>query len=379
MLPRELLDARRSRGRITLNFASEEHLPLAKAVLTAFRSSVGRSYSEVQEKLSHMETARNYRKVRGFAKVIERMCRFEQGAGFSPIELRRFLFSRGYVVDDAERDAVIAEAARRFGVTPGEVERLMFSDLPGEEILREVPEVDPWEIVRRYNLSLLQTLTFSALRLTFEVSSNHQRIFRLVKWLGLMYELTEDGRRVEITGPASILKLTRKYGTSMARLIPEIVRADDWWIMEEILDSNRRRVYTFELRRGEAELPEVEERVEYDSKLERQFAAKVRHILNAEVIREPGILKAGNRAYIPDFLVRKNGKEVYVEIAGFWTEEYLRSKLEKLSALNVPLLVVASDELLAGRLKRVNDNVVLMRRGKIPYKEVVLKLKRLLS
>ncbi len=383
MLPRELLDARRSKGRLFLKFASKDHIRLARAVLVAFKSSIGKTRSEIREKLDHMETASNYKKVRGFARIVERTCRFEQRTYPSPVELRHFLFSKGYVTDDSRREEILLEAARRFGIGRDEVERIMFSDLPDEMVLKEVPDIDPADVIRQYNLSLIQTLTFSALRLTFEVSSNHKRILRLVKWLGLMYELDGEGRRIEITGPASILKLTRKYGTSMARLIPEIVRADDWWIMEEILDPDRKKVYTFEMRNGDAELPEPESepcQTCYDSRLEREFAAKVRHILNAEVVREPGILRAGDRAYIPDFLVRKNGREVYVEIAGFWTEEYLKRKLEKLSALDVPLLVVANDELLAGRLRRkLGNSVILMRRGKIPYKEVVVRLKQMLT
>ncbi len=379
MLPKELLDARRSRGKIRLRFAGEEHLQLAKAVLMAFKSSLGKRYSELQEKLSHMETAENYRKVRGFSRVVERACRFGSRCQVNPIELRRFLFSRGYVTNAFERASIFQETAKHFGIPVSEVEDTMFSDLPTEKVLVYVPDIEPWDVVRNYNLSLIQTLTFSALRLTFDVSSNHQRIFRLIKWLGLMYEITDDGKKVEITGPASILKFTRKYGTSMARLIPEIVRAEEWWIREEILDSNRKKVYMFELRRGEAELPEIEEKVKYDSSLERQFAAKVRHILEAEVIREPGILRAGKRAYIPDFLVRKNGREVYVEIAGFWTEEYLRNKVEKLEKVNVPVLIIANDELMAGRIRRVHKNVILMKRGKIPYKEVVRKLKGILK
>jgi len=55
----------------------------------------------------------------------------------------------------------------------------------------------------------------------------------------------------------------------------------------------------------------------------------------------------------------------------------LKTKIEKLSQLKVPMLVIANDELFAGKLKRIH-NVVLMKKGKIPYKDVMRKLKEML-
>lgn len=42
----------------------------------------------------------------------------------------------------------------------------------------------------------------------------------------------------------------------------------------------------------------------------------MRAITGAEVIREPDVIRAGRYAFIPDFLVRRGRKEVYVEIVG---------------------------------------------------------------
>jgi len=376
MLPKELVDARRARGKIYLKFAGDEHLKLAKALITTFKSSIGQSYGQLLEKINHMEKASNYRKIRGFARILERQSEFEMLTKLNPVEVRNFLFERGYVTNNFERLGVLQEASEHFGVSAAEIEKAMFGDRDEEMILTKVPQLTPEELIRQYNLSLLQTLMFSSLRINFRVSSNHQRIFRKIKHLGLMYQIQNE--LVEITGPASILKLTRKYGVSMARLIPEIVKAEEWFIRAEILDEHSKRIYIFELSSSDGVmLPVIEEHVEYDSSLERQFAAKIKFLLGVEVIREPGVLKAGQYAYIPDFLVRKNGKEVYVEIAGFWTEEYLKTKMEKLSQLKVPMLVIANDELFAGKLKRIH-NVVLMKKGKVPYKDIIRKLKKML-
>ena len=200
--------------------------------------------------------------------------------------------------------------------------------------------------------------------------------------MGLMYELyeDEDGRLlVDVTGTASILKMTRKYGTSMAKLIPEILRCRGWWIRGEVVDEYEKRIYFFELSDKKRNLfPDwCEEEVEFDSSLEEEFYRRMRN-LGFEVIREPGVVKAGNYAYIPDFLIRKDGGEVYVEIAGFWTEEYVRRKLEKIRSANVPILLIVREDLALDKPKNVLD-VVVIRKNRIPYGDVLRKVKALLG
>jgi len=376
MLPKELLDARVYRGRIRPRFAGEDEIPLAEAVLKTFREHVGKRYGSLQQALREMEDARTYRKVRGFAKVVERYCVLECPSPLDPVSVRSYLFEGGYVTSDEERRSALERAAEHFGVAPPEIEDAMFADMEDNLTLTDAPQMAPWELVRRYNLSLLQTSIFNALRLTIRTSTNHKEIFRRIKWLGLMYELYEDdGLKIEITGPASVLRMTKRYGTSMAKLIPAVVSAEGWWLKAEVLDERSNRILTLEMDDGQRGLfPEQDEGVEYDSSLEREFAWKMRSLLGVEVVREPSVLRAGRHAFIPDFLIRKGEKEVYVEIVGFWTPEYLKRKVEKLQKVDAPMLVVARDE-----LGECDVDEVITFSTSIPYNEVVRRIKRHLS
>lgn len=380
MLPKELLEVKRVGGRIYPKFTNDKNL--AEAIIRIFNMCVGKKAKIIQSNLRKIENARNYRMVRGLAKIMERECEFEKFTKLDPLVVRMFLFERGYVTSLKERRKIIREASEFFGVSEEEIESAMFADLEDELILKSVPEITPDELIRRYNLSLLQTALFNSLRLTFWISSNHKNVFRRVKWLGLMYELYESNGRLltSLTGAASILKMTRKYGTSMAKLIPEIIRAKEWWIRAEVLDEYERRIYFLEISdRFRSLFPlEYKESVDYDSSLEEEFARRIKFLLNCEVVREPGVIKAGRYAYIPDFLIRKGDKEVYVEIAGFWTEEYVRKKLEKIAEANIPLILIVRDDLALNKPKGVLD-VVVIRKGKIPYREVLRKLKQYLD
>jgi len=378
MLPKELLDVTRRNGRIYPRFAwDEKDVKLAEIVLKIYKLGLGRKYKLVLESLRKIENANNYRKVRGFAKIVERNCKFERATKLDPLAVRRALFERGYVTRLSEREKVLKDVAEQFGVDIKEIERAMFADREEERIISEVPEIEAKELVKMYNLSLLQTTIFNCLRLTFWVSSNHKNVFRKLKWLGLMYELYDENGKllVSITGPASILKMTRKYGTSMAKLIPEIIKAENWWIRAEVVNDYEKRIYLLEMSDMYKKLfPEYEEKIEYDSSLEEEFARKMR-FLGFEVIREPGIVKAGNYAYIPDFLIKKEDKEVYIEIAGFWTEDYVKKKLEKIRNSNIPLILLVREDLALGKVREGVDVILIDKRGRIPYRDVVKKIK----
>jgi hypothetical protein len=59
--------------------------------------------------------------------------------------------------------------------------------------------------------------------------------------------------------------------------------------------------------------------------------------------------------YIPDFKIG----DLYVEIVGFWTPDYLRRKYEKLMKVGKPLLILVNEELAMATWKELLPNVVL--------------------
>lgn len=378
MLPKELLDVRKVKGKIIPKFAGESEYELAEMVLRIFEAGVGRKYGKVIAKLKEIENAKNFRKVRGFVRVlenycVEKACAFGIDSEIEPRKVRMFLFERGFVTSKKDRERVIEFAAKYFNTTPENIERAMYADREEELILTDFKPITPQNLIRLYNLSLLQTTLFNALRLTFWASDNHKEIFRAIKWLGLMYELYEDGERlmVDVTGAASMLKMTRKYGTSFAKLIPYILRAKKWYLRAEIVDSSR--IYTLEIDDKWRDLfPEKEERIEYDSSLEEEFARKLK-MLGYTVLREPDVVKAGSYAFIPDFAVDIDGERIYLEIAGFWTEEYLKKKIEKIRKVNIPLVVVAREDFGEGN---VDVDGVIKFSGRIPYGDVIKALKK---
>jgi len=372
MFPKELLEVKKRKGRIFPKFAGEEDFGLAEDVIQLFSESRGENLGQIKKKLKKIENSKNYRKVRAFARIIERNSEseFDIPSELDPVSIRDFLFTRGYVTSKKERETLFEEASSFFNTSKGLIEKYLFADREEEQILINVPEIKPDEMIRSYNLSLLQTAIFDSLRISFWTSSHHKDIFRRIKYLGLMYQI--KNKEVKITGTASIIKMTKRYGTSMAKLIPIILKAEKWRIEAEILDTYSNRIFVMELDSSDSVLfPETCEEITFDSSLEEEFSRKLKSVKpGIEVIREPDVVEAGSYAFIPDFLVRKGEKEVFVEIAGFWTSDYIRKKMEKVKLAQIPLILIAREDY---GIDSTSDDIILFS-SKIPYNEVIKRI-----
>ncbi len=366
MLPKELLDSTKIKGKIKPKFAGEDLYDLSKKIIRIYQLCKGRKLKYAKNELKKLENPDNYKKVRGFSKIVERSIITDKSTSLDPLEVRRFLFSRGFVTSVEERNRIIDSACRKFNVDREEIENSIFADLDEESTIKDV-NIDYEEVVRRYNLGLLQATLFNAVKVDFRVSENHQKIFRMVKLLGLMYELKNGS--VRLYGPASILKSTRRYGTSFAKLIPLIVSVDKWMISAEVLDDFTNRIYQLSVSSDDGILlPKVKREVEFDSELERELYNRLKASRpDLEISREPDVISVGDFAFIPDFRLRKGEKEVYIEIAGFWTEDYLRNKIEKIRNSKVPLILVGREEMDV----KLDDVIFIPFSKKLPYLRIL--------
>jgi predicted nuclease of restriction endonuclease-like RecB superfamily len=215
-------------------------------------------------------------------------------------------------------------------------------------------------------------------------------VLRTVKRLGLMYYLQQPQQQQEnriicsLEGPLSLFKLTDRYGTLLAKLLPSIIFSsdkkressggDEWhldaWIVRKTMDG--RKIYEFKISKNE--IPELmtdpyssfppssitQKEVAgssslyndyniFDSAVEEKFAKRFEQAETGwRLTREPDPLVLSNGgAFIPDFMFEKYDKKIYLEIVGFWTKEYLERKLQKLADIFISAY---------SRKKRNNNN-----------------------
>ena len=387
MLPSNLLVATVRRGRIEPLLLKPEGIPLAIAgeLLDRLRKGAGKKQAELLAELADLEelaleSGMDLRIVRAMATLALRASKFERVKySVDPLRARLVVFETagerfGIPVTGEERMSALAEAASKLGCSVAEVEKVLSAY--GEEVLVEPPSLSEEELVKRLNLSMVQTLLFRALRLEVEVAASGavvKKLLRAVKKLGLLYMAEQAGKAVRLTidGPASLLRQTRRYGTRLAKLVPYVMLADKWAMRAEVEGS--RGTLKFELNSSSSRLFPLEE-------VEREFFKSLSTLApNWIVKREPEPLVAGGRILIPDFSVSCGDRIVYIEIVGFWTKEYLERKLQKLRELSgVKMLVAVDEELACSSISELPHEVILFRK-KLRGSDVYPALRRLLG
>jgi uncharacterized protein len=389
MLSSELLVTRVRGDEIAPLFILPEgdHLELARDLISIFGDHTGKKLGELNDILEEMEEQGfDYRLVRGLVSLLERRCDLHVESAVPPVNARRAVFAaaaRSYpVITEEARESVLREAADTLAADPGELEQALYADLENELVLASFRPPSPDDLIYHYNLSLAQTLLFKATQLTFRANAGHKDVLRQLKRLGLMYDAEYNDGRVDITidGPASAMKLTERYGTAFARLLPFIIAAEGWSVEASVVRkdfSGAPRVYRFVLsqrKHGNLFRTWPEDRVEFDSALEEAFyGAFASSATGWAISREPEPLITGKWLYIPDFLLEKDGMRVYVEIAGFWTPEYLRRKVAKLKEIKDRELIVLADEKTSCEAFREVPGVIFYDR-KVPLKPVIRRL-----
>ena len=388
MLPSNLLTVWKRKGTIQPRYVkpSAENLQTANTLITDYKRSVGKKKSVLKKTAGTLEDqGYDYHLVRGLALLLDRRSVFKCTSRTEPLALRRNIFQvtgkTGPATTPEQRQTIIAEVAAQLKISTRELEESLYADLDSELILQDFAPVSPRQLLEKYNLSLTQTLLFDSTELRFTVSANWQKIFFKAKRLGLIYDAyKQDGFWVKIDGPASLFKLTRRYGTAIAKLLPAIVASPKWTVEAKILWKFTNQIYTFKLESWRhrplfGSQPAIES---YDSAVEEDFAKRFQALgADWQLKREPEPVIAGQHVLIPDFSFERDGIKLYMEVVGFWTAEYLQRKIEKLKKTRERILVAVDETLACERLSKLEKQQslnVIYYRNKIPLPPILRHL-----
>jgi predicted nuclease of restriction endonuclease-like RecB superfamily len=389
MLPSNLLTVWKRKGTIQPRYAkpSTYNLQVANNLIEAYKHSVGKKKSILKKVADDLEDeGHDYHFVRGLSLLLDRRSVFKCTSQADPPELRREIFQAtgktGPATTREQRKAIIEKVASQLKISSEQLEEAMYADLDSELILQDFKPVSAQVLLERYNLSLAQTLLFDSTELKFTVSGNWQNIFFKTKRLGLIYDAYKDnGFWVKIDGPASLFKLTRRYGTAIAKLLPAIIASPKWTVEAKILWKFTNEIYAFNLESWKhAPLFGTQPAIEsYDSAVEEDFANRFNALRSGwQLKREPEPVIAGHNVLIPDFSFERAGTKLYMEVVGFWTTEYLLRKIEKLKKTRERVLVAVDEALACERLTRLENQQslnIIYYRNKISLPPILRHLK----
>jgi len=152
----------------------------------------------------------------------------------------------------------------------------------------------------------------------------------------------EQEYEIDLTGPASLLRATRRYGVHFARFLPALLACKGWWMRAELLTPWGRRAW-LDLSDRDGFRSHLPSPAEFDSRVEENFARRFGQQRNGWTLaREAVILHGQQRTFVPDFVFRhEDGPEVLMEIVGFWTPQYLEEKRKTLRAFRGHRILLA--------------------------------------
>jgi uncharacterized protein len=351
LLPEADLPLRLVDGGAYFDFLGPQDEPWLRVLLGEMARFEGRRRRELAERLAEpMPCETPYFKRRAATRVLLRAWRHEKVAAVPPPEARRRLFTAAAAEPPASRELILATVAAELGVADATLMESLFADLPGERVVRApVPAPSVAEVVLRTNLAVVQAAFMRASRLELVVEGGVRPIVRLAKLRGLLCTLVDadGGPRLELSGPFSLFRHTLLYGRALAELVPHLA----WCARFELRAACalRGRVVDVSIDSGAPIFPSpTSPPAPFDSRLEERFARDVARLApDWDVVREPEAVRAGTTLVFPDFLLRHRihpERRVLVELAGFWTPDYLTTKLARLREARLPPFILCIDD-----------------------------------
>ena len=246
MLTKDLILCNCRDGKLLPKFLPPDAPALLKPtaeMLSVFRQGQGCTLAELEEMVEPLMVSFSDLKVaHGLRKVLEDRCQFASSGDIDCPAARASLFqtSAALLRQQAWPSPELFAAAVRNRLPDNpllkEIDTL-YPDLPDNDRLLKFDDLTPQQLLQRYNLSLVQGILYQASEMNLVVSSNDtaklRRLFKYMHFFRLLADITtEPGNsqrlRLLITGPASIVDKSRRYGLQLASFFPAVCTMDNW-------------------------------------------------------------------------------------------------------------------------------------------------------
>jgi predicted nuclease of restriction endonuclease-like RecB superfamily len=406
VLTADLARARTTPAEITPLFidpVDDRYRKTADELIHLFVDHIGEPKGDLEHEIEQLTIAdTDYKIVQGLAKLLRDESEFAVQAPVAPRKIRQRLFEQAndqYPIvrqptlgEDTQKLDVYSTVADELGISLEECYRGMYADLEANKCLVRIgtrtadryridtdessstttltgSSDDAYEqtnltvdwLLNRYNLALAQAVLYDATEMQIRVWDQFNTVFSYVKLFGLMHRIypidasgtrvasmdLADGYEAVLDGPASLFAKSRTYGIRMANFLPALPLCDRWELDAEVLinkTTSETRQFTLDGTENLTSHYSAGER--FDSDLEQTLADKwERATTEWELVREDDVFDLGAEVMIPDFaLEHPDGRRAILEIIGFWTPEYLASKLAKVRQIEAENVIFAVSE-----------------------------------
>lgn len=349
MIPPDLVRARRRGGRLELVALKGPSLVEAERLASDIRdlllAAVGKSEEDVQQELLEVPRAPSAEKLfAGLAKLLWDDCEFEAPLETDAVELRRLVFERAALqrkqgtADAFERSKVLADIAGELSLDVDTLQRALFSDLKGAQLLARGPTMSAADVLGRYELAQVQGVLLRAVRIGLDVVCTspdaYRAFFRKLKFRRLLYRIEPregGGYHIEVDGPFSLFESVTKYGLALAQLVPALRQCQKVQLSAELRWGAKREPLEFQIALGgqsgdEPTVPrdEVQALILAINRPGTGWSARP----SSELLDIPGV-----GIVVPDLVLEDSeGRLVHVEVMGYWSREAVFRRLDWIGA-----------------------------------------------
>ena len=366
MLTGKLVRVRHARNRLVpmyLNPADRNWLGVAHQLLLAFRDAPGRTRGELEADLADLVGEGPGQLVhQGLAKLLEDRCETEVASDVPPDQVREAVFRTSALHHAAtakadrpfDRAAVLEEVAAELSLPPEQIDQALFADLRDEQRILKFEDCTPEFLLNRYNVALAQAIllrsTGMEVRVWNETPARFRQLFRAVKFHRLIATIrSADGNSYAITldGPLSLFSSTQKYGLQLAMFLPALLHCKTFELRADVRWGAQKAAKSFTLTAADGLKPYTPDFGVYTPREVTNFAANFRESVADWVLdADPHPVPVEGTTWVPDFALTHSptGKQVYVEILGFWRKLDVEQHYKRLKrALPGKFVLVVSE------------------------------------
>jgi uncharacterized protein len=354
MLTGKLVRVRHAKNRLIPQYVDPGNAALralAEQLIAAYRTSAGRTRGEIADDLADLipEGPRGLLPA-GLAKLLEERCEFETTADQPPDALREAVFKRAaqHRAEAAktgtpfDRIAVLKEAAESLSLNyaPEQIDRDLFADLKDEQRVKSFDDISAERLLDRYNVALAQAILLRStemdVRIWGETPARFRQLFRAVKFHRLIcsiHEAPNNSYALKLDGPLSLFSSTQKYGLQIALFLPTLLHCKAFDLKATVRWGTDRREKQFALSSSDglrSHLPDFGVYTPPELQMfAESFASKVKGWV---LTTDPHPIPLEGGVWVPDFKLTHaaRGKEVFVEVFGFWRRGDIQQHYRKL-------------------------------------------------
>lgn len=344
-----------------LSHGAEEEA-MIKELIKLYESSLGSSKKDFDFEQVRYITGDD-RLAAGLTCTMRYFYRFkpsETSLNISPDMLRSKVFEwvnrrfQGFI-PTSKRDEALKDLCKDYfpNLDPSDLNRLLWADDEEGWRLARRSLATVKEVTEAYNFEVLDTLMVnsSLVRIRyigerdgrFTKGNFIKQAVRYIKQLGLLYDawMRGDMLVLDIFGPRELFGKPTKYGRLISEVVYNIInfmKETGGWLLEASIFL-KGKDYKLQITPSELPAMKLPERYQhpeelFDSQIEERFYWTMKKGLRGwSIYREPEPLIIKDHVLVPDFMLKRGGKRVFIEVVGFWRREYVSKKEQKLKAL----------------------------------------------